>query len=113
MTLQTSTRRRSGRTSVVRRSAPAALPRAMRFVETKLRPPMLREDVILRSALTDVLRNDVTSFKLTLLTAPAGYGKTFVMASLPRATPNVGFAWLSIDEDDNDPNVFAAALVES
>jgi len=112
MTLQTSTQRRSGRATVVRRPAPTAAPR-MRFVETKLRPPMLRDDVIVRTALIDVLRNDVTTFKLTLLTAPAGYGKTVVMASLPRAMPEVGFAWLSLDEDDNDLNVFTSALVES
>src|SRR5256885_10235633 len=113
MTLQTSTQRRSRRTSVVRRSAPAAVPGGMRFVETKLRPPMLRDDVIVRATLLDRLRVDVTSFKLTLVSAPAGYGKTIVLASLPHALPDVSFAWLSLDEDDNDPNVFVAALVES
>ena len=113
MTLQTSAQRRSRRTGVVRRSAAAAQPRAMRFVETKLRPPMLRDDVIVRELLLDHLRTDVTSFKLTLVSAPAGYGKTIMMASLPRALPDAAIAWLSLDEDDNDPNVFVAALVES
>src|SRR6185369_12667514 len=98
MTLQTSTQRRSRRTSVVRRPSPAAAPRGMRFVETKLRPPILRDDVIVRAMLLDVLRADVTTFKLTLLSAPAGYGKTVVLASLPRALPEVSFAWLSLDE---------------
>ena len=113
MTLQTSAQRRSRRMGVVRRSAAAAQPRAMRFVETKLRPPMLRDDVIVRELLLDHLRTDVTSFKLTLVSAPAGYGKTIMMASLPRALPDAAIAWLSLDEDDNDPNVFVAALVES
>ena len=113
MTVQTSAQRRSRRTGVVRRSAAAAQPRAMRFVETKLRPPMLRDDVIVRELLLDHLRTDVTSFKLTLVSAPAGYGKTIMMASLPRALPDAAIAWLSLDEDDNDPNVFVAALVES
>src|SRR5438105_4732489 len=55
MTVQTSAQRRSRRTGVVRRSAAAAQPRAMRFVETKLRPPMLRDDVIVREPLLDHL----------------------------------------------------------
>jgi LuxR family maltose regulon positive regulatory protein len=112
MTLQTSTHRRSGRASV-RRSVAAPSPRAMRFVETKLRPPMLRDDVIPRPLLLDQLRADVASSKLTLVSAPAGYGKTTALALLPRAMPDVAFAWLSLDEDDNDINVFSAALIES
>src|SRR5438552_1739680 len=113
MTTQTSTERQSRRSGVVRRPAPAAVPRAMRFVETKLRPPMLRDDVIARLLLIERLQSDVVSFPLTLVSASAGYGKTTALASLPRAMPDVAFAWLSLDEDDNDPAVFAAALVES
>jgi LuxR family maltose regulon positive regulatory protein len=113
MTPQTSAERRSRRSGVVRRPAPAAVPRATRFVETKLRPPMLREDVIARSLLLERLQHDIVSFPLTLVSAPAGYGKTTALASLPRAMPEVAFAWLSLDEDDNDPAIFAAALVES
>src|ERR1043166_3511657 len=59
-----------------------------RVVETKLRPP-------------------------TLVSAPAGYGKTTLLASIGRVANDATVAWLSLDEDDNDPNVFAAALVAS
>jgi LuxR family maltose regulon positive regulatory protein len=113
MTLETSGARRNRRTGVVRRPAPAAVPRAMRFVETKLRPPMPREDLVPRSLLLERLRRDIPAFPLTLVSAPAGYGKTTALASLPRTMPDVAFAWLSLDEDDNDPGVFTAALVES
>jgi ATP/maltotriose-dependent transcriptional regulator MalT len=113
MTPQTSTERRTRRRAgLVQRPAPVPV-RAMRFVETKLRPPMPRDDVVPRSLLLERLQHDVVSFPLILVSAPAGYGKTTALASLPRAMPDADFAWLSLDEDDNDPNVFAGALVES
>lgn len=50
---------------------------------------------------------------LTLISAPAGYGKTTLVSSWLRET-GVTSAWLSLDEDDNDPtrflNYFFAAL---
>ena len=73
----------------------------------------MRDDVIARASLLDRLVADVTSFPLTLLPAPAGYGKTTLLASLRGALKEGSVAWLSVDEDDNDPNIFAAAMVES
>ncbi|MBV9492619.1 MAG: AAA family ATPase [Acidobacteria bacterium] len=98
--------------SAVRRaSAPAAS--GVRFVETKLRPPLVRDDVIHRGRLLDLVHFAVTRYPLTLLSAPAGYGKTTLLASLRRSSPDLDVAWLSLDEDDNDPNLFAAALVSA
>jgi LuxR family maltose regulon positive regulatory protein len=54
---------------------------------------------------------------LTLLTAPAGYGKTTLLmqwhAAIQRQTPKAVVAWLSLDEADADPNRFLAYLILS
>ena len=52
---------------------------------------------------------------LTLLTAPAGYGKTTLLmqwhAAIQHQSPNAVVAWLSLDEADADPNRFLAYLI--
>jgi LuxR family maltose regulon positive regulatory protein len=95
-----------------RKAVVRARARGLRFVETKLRAPAVRDDIVPRARLLEILGRAVSAFPLTLVSAPAGYGKTTLLASIGRVTP-ASIAWLSIDEDDNDPNVFAAALVAS
>jgi LuxR family maltose regulon positive regulatory protein len=53
----------------------------------------------------------LTTHPLTLLSAPAGYGKTSLLAALPKVYPRLALAWLTLDEDDNDPARFLAALI--
>ena len=52
--------------------------------------------------------------RLNLVAAPAGWGKTSCSPSGARVEDDVAFAWLTLDEDDNDPARFwayvAAAL---
>jgi LuxR family maltose regulon positive regulatory protein len=81
------------------------------LAQTKLQAPRLREDVLLRERLLQTLCEALTSHRLTLLAAPAGYGKTTLLASLPSALPDLHIAWLSLDEDDNDPTRFLAAVI--
>ena len=78
------------------------------LVQTKLHPPRLREDVIPRPCLLATLRDGLTLCRLTLLSAPAGYGKTTLLAA---AIKNLPVAWLTLDEGDNDPTLFLAYLV--
>ena len=47
---------------------------------------------------------------LTLVSAPAGYGKTTLLASWAAYT-RLPVAWFSIDEGDNDPIRFVAYLI--
>ncbi len=81
------------------------------LAETKFHPPSLREDVVPRWHLLDDLRDGLTSHPLTLLSAPAGYGKTTLLAALASTYPNLSLAWLSLDKEDNDPVRFLSALI--
>jgi LuxR family maltose regulon positive regulatory protein len=49
-------------------------------------------------------------FKLTLISAPAGFGKTTLLSEWIAACERPA-AWLSLDEGDNDPPCFLAYLV--
>jgi ATP/maltotriose-dependent transcriptional regulator MalT len=61
--------------------------------------------------LFDDLRNELASNPLTLLSTPAGYGKTTLLAAVPPAYPDLCPAQLSLAEEDNDPVRFLAALI--
>jgi LuxR family maltose regulon positive regulatory protein len=81
------------------------------LARTKFHPPLLREEVIARQRLLDPLRDTAISHSLTLLSAPAGYGKTTLLAALPSADLGLPVAWLSLDEEDNDPVRFVTAVI--
>jgi len=85
----------------------------MSIPKTKLRPPKLRQPIVQRPRLT----NSFTDRRpLTIVSAPAGSGKT-TLALEWLANNNARVAWLSLDEDDNDPirfiNGFVASLHEA
>jgi ATP/maltotriose-dependent transcriptional regulator MalT len=81
------------------------------LVRTKLQPPLPRADDISRPRLIAALHDASTTHCLTLLSAPAGYGKTTLLTSLSRAYPQLPVAWLSLDEGDNELAPFLAALL--
>ncbi len=80
-------------------------------MRTKLQPPLPRADDVPRPRLTAALYNASITHALTLLSAPAGYGKTTLLTSLSRTYPQLQFAWLSLDEGDNELATFLAALL--
>lgn len=80
------------------------------LVQTKLHPPAIRPETLRRDRLDDALRSAVTGSPLTLVSAPAGSGKTTILASLRLVIPEYPLAWLSLDEEDNDSTRFLAAL---
>jgi LuxR family maltose regulon positive regulatory protein len=53
--------------------------------------------------------------KLTLISAPAGFGKTTLVSewvqAMGEATPPIAIAWLSSSESDNDPTRFLAYFI--
>src|SRR5438874_13657346 len=79
------------------------------ILATKLYIPRLRPNVVSRPRLIERL-NEGLHRKLTLISAPAGFGKTTLVsewvAGIERPT-----AWLSLDEGENDPARFLSYLV--
>ena len=82
---------------------PSSAPPDPLFIATKLMPPRLRDGLVTRDVLLDHLRSGRQT-ALTLVCAPAGYGKTTLLtqwAATDRGrTP---FAWVSLDPGDSDP----------
>ena len=77
---------------------------------TKLNPPLLRVRAIARPHLLQRL-DAALDTPLTLVAAPAGYGKTTLLAGWLFAAQRARFAWLSLDDADNDPTRLLAGIV--
>ena len=75
------------------------------LLSTKLYIPPFRPELVPRPRLIKQL-NGTLHRKLTLLSAPAGFGKTTLVsewiADCKRMEPEVPVAWLSLDTNDND-----------
>jgi LuxR family maltose regulon positive regulatory protein len=90
------------------------------ILKTKLYIPRQRAQLVSRPQLSERLDAGLDR-KLTLISAPAGYGKTTLLASWagriasddPDADPGRRhrIAWLSLDKSDNDPNRFLAHFI--
>jgi len=80
------------------------------MLATKLYAPSARPGLVPRPALLHRLDEGLRlGRRITVVTAPAGYGKTTLITSwlATRAEP---FAWLSLDAGDNDPARFLTYL---
>ena len=72
-------------------------------IETKFHAPALREKWVERAGLIQSLAG-ATAAKLVLVEAPAGFGKTTLVAQWRAGNlENRPFAWISLDGGDNDP----------
>src|SRR5579859_2964012 len=82
------------------------------LLETKLHVPRWRRSLVARPRLSDRLSRGVES-ALTLVSAPAGFGKTTLLAEwlAVAAADGRAVAWLSLDPLDNDPALFWTYLV--
>src|SRR4051794_23496350 len=81
------------------------------LVATKLFAPKLRQGLVERHRLSGRMRRGVQS-KLTLISAPAGFGKTTLLAEwLAASGPARGLAWLSLDQSDNELTAFWSHLL--
>ncbi|HEX7395792.1 MAG TPA: LuxR C-terminal-related transcriptional regulator [Anaerolineaceae bacterium] len=80
---------------------------------TKLYIPPPRPKVVLRPRLIERLNEGLSlGRKLTLISAPAGFGKTTLVSEWI-AICGRPIAWLSLDEGDNDPARFITYLVKA
>ena len=87
------------------------------LLTTKFFVPPPRVKAVERSELCrrvneDLLLENGFSRKLTLVSAPPGFGKTSLVSEWLTALP-IGKAWLSLDEKDNDPGRFLTYLVSA
>ncbi|HKI27876.1 MAG TPA: AAA family ATPase [Actinomycetota bacterium] len=82
----------------------AAMSPAFVVTEAKLFRPPVRPGIVRRNALVQRLRNAETA-SVVAITAPAGYGKTTLLAEWAERDRRP-FAWVSVDEADGDPVVF-------
>ena len=71
------------------------------LLSTKLSIPPPRQALVNRSRLMSVMSNAM-GHRLTLVSAPPGYGKTTLVSSWLGNT-DLPFTWLSLDDGDNDP----------
>jgi LuxR family maltose regulon positive regulatory protein len=87
------------------------------LLNTKLYIPSVRPELVPRPRLTERLNEGMTR-KLTLVSAPAGFGKTALLSEWIHCrggvTPPLQARWVSLDKDDSDParfwTYFVAAL---
>ena len=78
---------------------------------TKLYVPPPRPNIVLRPRLVERLNESLSSsYKLTLISAPAGFGKTTLVSEWVVVCGRT-VAWLLLDEGDNNPVRFIAYLV--
>ena len=82
------------------------------LVTTKLRPSQSRPKLVARPRLVERLGPEAGR-RLTLVSAPAGFGKTTLLIRWAKEMADKGrpVAWLSLDADDSDPARFLSYLV--
>jgi ATP/maltotriose-dependent transcriptional regulator MalT len=82
------------------------------LVRSKLVPPAPRAGLITRAGLQSLLRARLQA-KVCLVDAPAGFGKTSLLAQWRAVAGGGRVAWVSLDEADNDPTRFWVYVVEA
>jgi LuxR family maltose regulon positive regulatory protein len=81
------------------------------LVASKLRRPLVRPGTVRRSSLIERLaRGD--RCPVVSVVAPAGYGKTTLLSQWAERNGQ-SFAWVSVDEADNDPKVLLSYVAEA
>src|SRR5258706_374532 len=81
------------------------------FITAKTVIPDLPTDCISRPRLIEQVNNGV-EHKLTLISAPGGYGKTTLLIEWSRCTTKP-VSWISVNKEDNDLKCFYSSLLIS
>ncbi|MEO8538595.1 MAG: LuxR C-terminal-related transcriptional regulator [bacterium] len=83
------------------------------LLETKFRPPRGRASLLNRPRLVEFAQR-VLEVPLTLVSAPAGFGKSTLLTSWHDSLfDNACLAWLSLDEADSEPDILGRYLAEA
>lgn len=90
-----------------RETSPTPTPQANQLLSTKLIIPPARAQLVLRPRLFQRLEAGLKG-KLTLIAAPAGFGKTTLVSAwrTTAAGSAMPLGWVSLDAGDNDPLLF-------
>ncbi|MEJ2600003.1 MAG: tetratricopeptide repeat protein, partial [Anaerolineales bacterium] len=78
---------------------------------TKIVPPRRRADLLTRQRLIDLMV-ELIDYKLIIIAAPAGYGKTSMLVDFASQT-NMPVCWYALDTLDKDPLRFITHLIAS
>jgi LuxR family maltose regulon positive regulatory protein len=81
------------------------------LVISKLHRPLPRAGTVIRSPLIERMARADGS-PIVSVVAPAGYGKTTLLAQWAEANSQA-FAWVSVDERDNDPKILLTYIAEA
>ena len=81
------------------------------LLASKLRRPLMRHGTVPRSLLIERLAR-CDRAPIVSVVAPPGYGKTTVLAQWAERNGR-SFAWVSVDERDNDPKVLLTYVAEA
>jgi LuxR family maltose regulon positive regulatory protein len=79
------------------------------LIRTKLHLPSIRSNLVLRPRLQQQVMHGLSG-RLTLIVAPAGFGKTTLVSSCVTSY-DIPVAWLSLDKDDNHAGRFLTYLI--
>lgn len=102
---------RQPRATIIRATMAADAPVRPIFPVTKIRRPLLRGGLVDRERVESEVADALAHGGVTLLCAPAGWGKTVVLArALARLPAGTALAWLSLDEDDDVPRLLSCLL---
>ncbi|MGW5152023.1 protein kinase domain-containing protein [Rhodococcus koreensis] len=93
---------------------PMSSPRTPPVPVTKFRPPTTTRQLVRRDRLLDMLRT-AGERRLVLVHAPAGFGKSSLVAQWrdELVADGITVAWLTVDRDDNNGAWFLSHLVEA
>ena len=84
---------------------------AFDLVASKLHRPLIRPETVRRSSLVERLARSGPCPVVSVV-APAGYGKTTLLSQWAERDGQA-FAWVSVDEADNDPKVLLSYVAEA
>ena len=85
---------------------------ALTLLASKTKIPFVRQDALVRSRLTSLLTDADTP--LSLVVAPAGWGKTTLLAQWARvASRSHPVGWVTLDATDNEPHRFWSYVIAS
>ncbi len=81
------------------------------LLASKLRRPVVRPGAVRRLALIEQLRRG-KPYPIVSVVAPPGYGKTTLLSQWAERNGQA-FAWVSVDDGDNDPKVLLSYVAEA